>query len=200
MTPFRLRPSVRALRRPFSCYPELCDNASTGLVPGLADIWPNSSMTKWRDAITSLAASTKFGGSHYFRTVRRTNHRRRHSPLEWRPHFTGKFLRAPGSYEARGDHLTWALASIALTQFGYWVSDRIRPVPPRLYSRLVGHIIFFIARMCFGTRDVDFWLFVYSAKAWIPYSSVQLYCCPLGSICLVLLYSRIGEARQSPPT
>jgi hypothetical protein len=58
-------------------------------------------------------------------------------------------LADPASFEPRPEPLIWGLSSIALMQIGYWISDRVRPAPPRLANRLLGHVTLFVGRMSF---------------------------------------------------
>jgi hypothetical protein len=60
-----------------------------------------------------------------------------------------RILADPASYEAGTEHLAWALSSIALMQFGYWVSYRIRPPLPQFTNALLGHVTLFLTRMSF---------------------------------------------------
>ena len=129
-------------------------------------------MTKWRGAITSLSAATKFGGSHYpalfsVQTLGAAILLSNGVPLY------REVLANPDIFEARGDHLSWGLLSIVMMQFGYWVSDRIRPAPPRLTSRLLGHIVLFIGRMSFviATSIFGFLFIVQKPGFHIPASS-----------------------------
>jgi len=55
----------------------------------------------------------------------------------------------PTVYSARGETALWSLSAIALIQVGYWVRYRIGPVPPRLASSALGHIVVFLSRIVF---------------------------------------------------
>jgi hypothetical protein len=55
----------------------------------------------------------------------------------------------PTAYRARGGTALWSLSAIALIQVGYWVRYRIGPVPPRLASSALGHIVVFLSRIVF---------------------------------------------------
>jgi hypothetical protein len=58
-------------------------------------------------------------------------------------------LADPGSHEAHPWTLVSALSSIALMQVAYWVSHQSRPPLPQFTNALIGHAIFFLARICF---------------------------------------------------
>lgn len=64
------------------------------------------------------------------------------------PHYR-QILADPTSHVARNENLVWSLSSIALMQVGYWISNRVRPPPPRFANVLLGHVTMFLARMSF---------------------------------------------------
>jgi hypothetical protein len=63
--------------------------------------------------------------------------------------FISKFSLTRASHEARPENLIWALSSVALMQVGFWISNRIRPLPPQFSNALLGHLVLFVARMSF---------------------------------------------------
>jgi hypothetical protein len=60
-----------------------------------------------------------------------------------------QILADPASHVARNENLVWSLSPIALMQVGYWISNRVRPPPPRFANVLLGHVTMFLARMSF---------------------------------------------------
>jgi hypothetical protein len=103
----------------------------------------------------------------------------------------------PASHEAGTEHLTWALSSIGLMQFAYWICYRIRPPLPQFTNALLGHVTLFLTRMSFVFATSIFgFLFITQRPGFhIPTSRYVITLLGLFALyCYVLEVERLGRA------
>lgn len=102
-------------------------------------------------------------------------------------------------FKRHGGVLWWAITAVALIQLAYWLRVRLQPALPRSGHIVLGHIVFFIARLSFIFASSSFAVIFFSRfeqLSFPPHRILMVIALLFSLFCYALELERLARAFQ----